>query len=56
MDTPTSSSKYFKGLHFNHEIMPLCMRWYVTYKLSYRDLIEMMEERGISLAHTTILR
>ena len=32
------------------------MRWYVTYKLSYRDLIEMMEERGISLAHTTILR
>ncbi|MCA9466413.1 MAG: IS6 family transposase [Nitrospira sp.] len=34
----------------------LCIRWYVTYKLSYHDLVEMMDERGISLAHTTILR
>lgn len=32
------------------------MRWYVTYKLSYRDLVEMMHERGISLVHTTIPR
>ena len=32
------------------------MRWYITYKLSYRDLKQMMAERGVYLAHTTILR
>ena len=46
----------FKGLHFDHEIVILCVRWYVTYKLSSRDLVSMMGERGIELAHTTILR
>ncbi|WP_345943238.1 ATP-binding protein [Bacillus cereus group sp. N6] len=32
------------------------MRWYLRYSLSYRDLVEMLEERGLSLAHTTIMR
>ena len=32
------------------------MRWYITYKLSYRDLRDMMAERGINLAHSTVLR
>jgi len=32
------------------------VRWYVTYRLSYRDLVEMMAERGIKVAHSTILR
>ena len=34
----------------------LCVRWYLTFKLSFRDLVQMMAERGILLAHTTILR
>jgi transposase-like protein len=34
----------------------LCVRWYLSFKLSYRDLVSMMSERGICLAHTTILR
>ena len=34
----------------------LCVRWYLSFKLSYRDLVAMMVERGIALAHTTILR
>ncbi len=34
----------------------LCVRWYLSFKLSARDLVEMMTERGIVLAHTTILR
>ena len=34
----------------------MCVRWYLRYKLSLRDLVEMMAERGLSLAHTTILR
>jgi transposase-like protein len=46
----------FKGRHFDREIIVLCVRWYLSYKLSSRDLVEMMSERGIALAHTTILR
>ncbi|EOO24392.1 transposase, partial [Bacillus cereus VD133] len=34
----------------------LAVRWYLRYSLSYRDLVEMLEERGLSLAHTTIMR
>ena len=46
----------FKGRHFDQEIVVLNVRWYLSYKLSYRDLVAMMAERGIDLAHTTILR
>ena len=46
----------FKGRHFDREIIVLCVRWYLRYKLSFRDLIEMMAERGLSLAHATIMR
>jgi transposase-like protein len=45
-----------KGRHFDREIIILCVRWYLRFKLSFRDLVEMMVERGISLAHTTIMR
>jgi transposase-like protein len=46
----------FKGRHFDQEIIVLCVRWYLRYKLSSRDLVQMMAERGIALTHTTILR
>ncbi len=46
----------FKGRHFDREIIVLCVRWYLRFKLSFRDLVEMMAERGISLAQTTIMR
>jgi hypothetical protein len=46
----------FKGRHFNREIIVLCVRWYLGFKLSSRDLVQMMAERGIALTHTTILR
>ena len=46
----------FKGRHFDREIIVLCVRWFLRYKLSFRDLVEMMAERGLSLAHTTIMR
>jgi transposase-like protein len=51
-----SVEELFKGRHFDQEIVALCVRWYLSYKLSYRDLVAMMNERGINLAHTTILR
>src|SRR5580700_5332645 len=46
----------FKGRHFDGEIIILCVRWYTSFKLSLRDLVIMMAERGIALTHTTILR
>src|SRR5580658_9331111 len=46
----------FEGRHFDREVIILCVRWYLRFKLSLRDLVEMMAERGLSLAHTTILR
>src|ERR1700710_2276974 len=45
----------FEGRHFDREIIILCVRWYLRYKLSLRDLVEMMAERGLSLAHTPIM-
>src|SRR6266700_1070584 len=46
----------FKWRHFEAEIILLCVRWYVRYSLSYRDLEEMMRERGLQVDHTTIYR
>jgi hypothetical protein len=39
----------FAGRHFDAEIVVLCVRWYLSFKLSYRDLVSMMSERGIRL-------
>ena len=45
----------FKGRHFDRQIMVLCVRSYASFKLSSRDLVIMMADRGISVTHTTIL-
>ena len=52
----TCSDQLFKGRQFKREVIILCVRWYLRFKLSFRDLVEMMAERGVSLAHTTIMR
>jgi len=46
----------FKGRHFDRSVILLCVRWYLAYNLSLRDLEEMMNERGISVDHTTVHR
>ena len=51
-----SMDELFAGRHFDRKVIILCVRWYLRYKLSLRDLVEIMAERGLSLAHTTILR
>jgi len=51
-----ADSDLFKGRHFDQQVIVLCVRWYLSYKLSSRDLVNMMDECGIVLAHTTILR
>ncbi len=46
----------FKGRHFDRCVTLLCVRWYLAYGLSLRDLEEMMAERGISVDHSTVHR
>src|SRR5262244_3786482 len=46
----------FLGRHFEDVIITLCVRWYLRYSLSYRDLEEMMVERELSVDHVTIWR
>ena len=46
----------FKGRHFDRQIIILCVSWYTSFKLSLRDLVIMMADRGIGVTHTTILR
>ena len=46
----------FKWKHYQPEIILLTVRWYLRYNLSFRNLVEMMEERGLTMAHTTIMR
>ena len=46
----------YRHRRFQPEIIELCVRWYLTYRLSYRDLVAMMAERGVAVTHTTIMR
>jgi transposase, IS6 family len=46
----------FKGRHFEGEVVLWAVRWYCRYGVSYRDLEQMMGERGVSVDHSTIYR
>lgn len=46
----------YRRRRFSSETIELCVRWYITYRLSYRDLVAMMAERDIVVSHTTIMR
>ena len=46
----------FKGRHFDKSVILLCVRWYLAYNLSLRNLEEMMAERGLSVDHATVHR
>jgi transposase, IS6 family len=50
------SDSPFKWRHFEGQIILLCVRWYLRYCLSYRDLEEIMPERGLGVDHTMIYR
>jgi putative transposase len=45
-----------KRMHYPLEVILTCVRWYVSYPLSFRHLEEMMEERGVVVDHATIHR
>jgi len=46
----------FRARHFEDQIIVLCVRWYLRYSLSYRDLEEMMSERNLCVDYSTIAR
>jgi putative transposase len=46
----------FKGAHFAKEIILTCVRWYLAYPLSYRQVEELLQERGVLVDHATINR
>jgi IS6 family transposase len=52
----TNRAALFKGRHFEAEIIILCVRWYLRFSLSYRDLKEIMAERNLAIDHVTIWR
>jgi len=52
----TVPSSAFKGFRFPPEIIVLALRWYLRYGLSYRDVEELLGERGIEVDHVTIYR
>ena len=48
MTRPATRDAIYRGRVFDAEFIELCVRWYITYRLSYRDLVAMMAERGIA--------
>src|SRR5258707_12347138 len=46
----------FKGRRFDVDIILVCVRWYCKYGISYRDVVEMMQERGVEVDPSTIMR
>jgi putative transposase len=46
----------FKGSHFERDVILWGVRWYVAYPISYRQLEEMMEDRGVEVDHSALNR
>jgi IS6 family transposase len=46
----------FKWRHSAPDVILLCVKWYCRYQLSYRDVEEMMRERGLDVDHSTVFR
>jgi hypothetical protein len=46
----------FRRRWFTDEVIITCVRWYLRFKLSYRDLAELARELGVSVAPSTVLR
>jgi len=56
MTNPIGRDTIYRCRRFSAETIELCVRWYITYRLSYRDLAAMMAERDVIVSHTTIMR
>jgi transposase-like protein len=47
MSQAQARDRIYRRRRFEGAIIELCVRWYIAYRLSYRDLVAMMAERGI---------
>ena len=54
--TASSSSSVFAGFRFPREVIPVAVRWYLRYGLSYRDVEELLAERGVTVDHVAVYR
>jgi transposase-like protein len=52
----SSSASAFAGFRFPPEVISVAVRWYLRYGLSYRDVEELLGERGVAVDHVTIYR
>jgi transposase-like protein len=50
------ASRSFTGFRFPPDVIVLAVRWYLRYGLSYRDVEELLAERGVDVDHVTIFR
>jgi hypothetical protein len=53
---PIERDAVYRRRRFPRDVIETCVRWYLTYRLSYRDLVALMAERDVHLTHTTIMR
>ena len=54
--TLSTASSAFAGFRFPREVISVAVRWYLRYGLSYRDVEELLAERGIIVDHVTVYR
>jgi transposase-like protein len=54
--TAHRATSVFAGFRFPREVISVAVRWYLRYGLSYRDVEELLAERGITVDHVTIYR
>ena len=54
--TSPRSSSVFAGFRFPREVISVAVRWYLRYGLSYRDVEELLAERGVTVDHVTVYR
>jgi transposase-like protein len=54
---PAPIARYaFAGYRFPSEVIVLAVRWYLRFGLSYRDVEELLAERGVEVDHVTVYR
>jgi len=56
MTKPIARDPIYRRRVFDAKIIELRVRWYITYRLSYRDFVGVMAVRGVTVDHSTILR
>jgi transposase-like protein len=56
MTHPIVRDAIYRRRRFSREVIETAVRYYITYRLTYRDLVALMADRGVRVSHTTILR